>query len=135
MYKWWRTFAMIYNAWRIPKLPRMLATRYDSIPRETIDVMRRLGIRDPRGIQVAMRRYNVTSIKDLVALLEYQKPKRNIRQRLWLAVARIIGETDHPTFFREIRKKPPSGAKLTAKVEISQRIKTARHIMSGGEDV
>ena len=123
------TFFMIYNAWRIPKLPRMLATKYDSIPKETVDVMRRLGIRDPRGIQVAMRRYNVTSIKDLVAILEYQKPKRNIRHRLWLAFARIIGETDHPTFFREIRRKSPPDAKLTADRCIKDRIKTAKEFL------
>jgi hypothetical protein len=129
LYKMWITFFMIYNASRIPKLPRMLAAEYDSIPRETIDVMRRLGIRDPRGIQVAMKHYNVTSIKDLVAILEYQKPKRNIKKRIWLAFARIIGETDNPTFFREIRKKPPSGAKLTAKTEITSRIKTAKEFL------
>jgi hypothetical protein len=124
--KMWITFFMIYNASRIPKLPRMLATKYDSIPPEVVDVMRRLGIRDPRGIQVAMKHYNVTSIKDLVAILEYQKPKRNIRRRLWLAFARIVGETDMPTFSREIRKQPPSGAKLTAQHEIINRIKIAQ---------
>jgi uncharacterized short protein YbdD (DUF466 family) len=127
--KWWVTFAMIYNAWRIPKLPRMLAAKYDYIPKDTVYVMRRLGIRDPRGIQVAMRRYNVTSIKDLVALLEYQKPKRNIRRRIWLAFARIIGETDHPTYFREIRQKQPSGAKLTVEACIRERLKKAKEFL------
>lgn len=128
IYKIWITFIMIYNASRIPKLPRMLAGRYEHIPRETVDVMRRLGCRDPRGVQVAMKRYGVNTIPELVEILEYQKPKRNIRNRVKLAVGRLIGGMENIPHKSEIIASTRQNARNQGIVEIKQRMKKAKEI-------
>jgi len=133
IYKIWITFIMIYNASRIPKLPRMLASRYEQIPPDVKDVMRRLGCRDPRGVKVAMKRYGVTTVEELVAILEYQQPKRNIRYRLWLAVARLIGETSKHPHSDEIIASMPLRKRNQGILEISQRVKIAKGIFRGDE--
>jgi hypothetical protein len=133
IYKIWITFIMIYNASRIPKLPRMLAGDYEQIPKDVVDVMRRLGCRDPRGVKVAMKRYGVNTIDELVAILEYQQPKRNIRHRLWLALARLIGETSKPTHSDEIIASMPRFKRNKGILEIRQRVKIAKGIFRGDE--
>lgn len=129
IYKIWITFIMIYNASRIPKLPRMLAGRYEHIPRETVDVMRRLGCRDPRGVQVAMKRYGVSTIKELVEILEYQKPRRNIVHRFSLAIARIVGGTPEKPHRAEIIASMGIRKRNQGIVEIRQRVKKAKEMM------
>ena len=125
----WRTFFEIYNAWRIPKLPRVYASKYDTIPAEAVDVMRRLGCRDPRGVQIAMKRHGVTSIKELVAILEYQQAKRNTRHRVWLAIGRVVGGRDVDPHRADIMKETRPGKKSAASQDIRQRMKDAARMM------
>jgi len=126
--KIWYTFFMLYNASKIPRLPRMLASRYEEIPPDVKDVMRRLGCRDPRGVRVAMKRYGVSSIDELVAILEYQKPKRNIRRRIWLAVGRVVGGMDKEPHRAEIMRETGTRKRNRGITEIQQRIRIAKGI-------
>lgn len=90
--KLWLTIASIRNYDRIPKLPRgMLATKYTKLTQKEREVLARLGARDPVGIKVAMRRYKVKSIDELMTLLEHQQPKRRVGERWWLALGRLMG--------------------------------------------
>jgi hypothetical protein len=68
---------------RIPKLPRgMLSADYPTMTHDDARVLARLGARDPRGIKVAMKRHNVSSIDELVKLLKHHEIDRQFRQRL-----------------------------------------------------
>lgn len=126
--KIWRTFFMIYNASRIPRLPRMLASDYEVIPRDVVDVMRRLGCRDPRGVRAAMKRYGVNTIPELVEILEYQKAKRNVKNRFWLAIGRVVGGTDEIPHTSEIIASTRQNARNRGIVEIRKRVKIAKEI-------
>ena len=129
LYKLWYTFAMIFNRDRIPKLPRgMLASHYDDIPGEERRVMARLGARDPRGVKVAMKRYGVKTIPELVALLEHQKPKRHIGHRLGLAVDRLIGSHRKNPHQAEISRQERHTARNRGIVEIKERLNQVRQI-------
>lgn len=123
--KLWYALASIRNYDRIPKLPRgMLATEYDpaDLARPEREILARLGARDPRGIQIAMRRYDVKTLEELRAVLEHQRPRRRIWHRLLMALARLAGGHTREVHADEIRKlarrKPNSQAAI-----VEQRIK------------
>ena len=128
MLKIWRTFFMIYNASRIPRLPRMLASDYETIPRDVVDVMRRLGCRDPRGVRAAMKRYGVNTIPELVEILEYQNAKRHVKNRFWLAVGRVVGGMDEIPHKSEIIASTRKNKRNQGIVEIRQRVKIAKEV-------
>lgn len=120
--KIWFTFFRIFNRDRIPKLPRVFATRYDSIPGETRYVMRRLGCRDPRGVEIAMRRYGVATVQELIDLLEHQRPRRRVLHRLWLALARVVGDYDRPPHTDDIKRQSRMTARRRQAIQVAERI-------------
>lgn len=77
-----RFLLRIRNRDRIPKLPRILATEYDSVTDIEARAMARLGIRSPSGLRAAMRRHDVATPDELIELLEHQRPRRNIPERI-----------------------------------------------------
>jgi len=120
----WRAFGMIINRNRIPPLPRgMLATDYKDVASEERRVMARLGARDPKGVKAAMRRYGVSTVQELVNLLEHYKPKRNMLHRFKVGVGRLMGGFDYDPHAEEIRRamRTPTPAQK----DIQQRIKRA----------
>jgi hypothetical protein len=93
------------NKDRIPKLPRgMLATAYDyeALSEDAIRVMARLGIRDPLGLQRAMRKHKVGTVDELVGKIEHQSPTRKIKERAMLALGRAVGGTKTPPHRKEM---------------------------------
>ncbi|MBK8028192.1 MAG: hypothetical protein IPK17_01515 [Chloroflexi bacterium] len=75
---------------RIPKLPRgLLSGEYARLSPDEARVLARLGARDPRGIAVAMKRYKVDSIDELVKLLKHHEVDRQFRQRLSALICRM----------------------------------------------
>lgn len=85
--------------------------------------MARLGARDPKGVKAAMRRYGVSTVQELVDLLEHYKPKRNIGHRLRVGLGRLFGGTDHDPHAEAIRRamrKPTPAQK-----DVQQRVKRA----------
>lgn len=92
LYKLSQVLWMLSNRDYIPKLPRgMLATKYDenAVTSDQWRVLDRIGARDPAGIKRAMKKYQVDSLEDLVAVLEHHKPKRNFKRRLMTALGRL----------------------------------------------
>jgi hypothetical protein len=120
--KLWLALASIRNYDRIPRLPRMLAGEYQTMTRQEREVLARLGARDPIGIKVAMRRYGVSTIEELAAVLEHQQPRRRVGHRLWLAIGRVVGGQPYQPHAEEIRKLARQ-KQNRQQVEIEQRIK------------
>lgn len=130
MIRWfWMAFIRIMNRDRIPKLPRgMLATAYDDVKADERRVMARLGSRDIAGVRRAMRRYGVQTIDELVDLLEHQKPERNTRHRLNMAIGRMIGghETDpHRADIIKALNRREFAKKGKIHAEVQNRVKNA----------
>ena len=124
LHKLWYAFGMIYNRRRVPPLPRgMLATDYEDIPGPERRVMARLGARDPRGVQFAMKRAGVQSVEELVELLDHYKPQRNIWQRIYNGLGRLVGGEDHDPHREEIVKDIRRNKKTTGRVQIEERVK------------
>lgn len=122
--KLWQALAAIRNADRIPKLPRdMLASKYETIDKAERRVLARLGARDPAGIKVALRRYGVSSIPELMQLLEHQKPRRNIGKRIRQALGRLVGGYDHDPHREEILRDERARRRSNQHIEIEQRVK------------
>jgi hypothetical protein len=93
-----RVLWQIRNWERIPKLPRgFYATRYEDVDSAERRVMARLGSRDIAGVRLAMRRHRAKTVDDLVAILEHQRPRRNVWMRFWRLLQRMAGgETTQP---------------------------------------
>lgn len=129
--KFWRAFGMILNRDRIPKLPRgMLATRYENISDDERRVMARMGTRDVNGVRLAMRRHGVSTAKELIELLEHQKPKRNFWHRIHNGIGRAVGGEDHDPHQEEIRQAFRPNKKSQQTAEIMERAKAARRAAS-----
>lgn len=129
MNKLWRTFAYIRNKDRIPKLPRgMLASKYESesLERQDLRVLARLGARDPRGIKVAMRRWGVTTLEALVARLEHYEAQRNIANRVKLAIGRLFGGYQSDPHRAEIIRDERRRKKSLMHIQVEERLKAAR---------
>lgn len=83
---------------RIPTLPRgMLSARYDSISTDERRVLARLGARDPRGINLALKRAGAADVDELVSGLEHFAPRRHVIRRINLMIDRVtMGSRRHP---------------------------------------
>lgn len=127
----WRTLAAIRNADRIPKLPRgMLATHYEHLTRQDREVLARLGARDPIGIKVAMKRYKVTSVEELLKLLEHQQPRRKIFYRIRQAVGRLLGGYANDPH-REAILRDERARRAAKNIELEQRVKSVSDTFKG----
>jgi hypothetical protein len=127
LYKIWMSFIRIINWERIPKLPRgMLASHYEDVAGDEWRVMARLGSRDFAGVKRAMKQHDCKTIEELVAKLEHQQPRRNIRHRLRLAIGRVVGGHETDPHRAEIIIALNRGKKSNARAEIEQRIKIVR---------
>lgn len=116
---------MILNRDRIPKLPRgMLAAKYtaDEMTPEIRRVLARIGARDPRGVQVAMKRAGVETLEDLVAHLEHFKAERDVSNRFSLGIGRMIGGLDHDPHAEDLRRFHHQRGKSNQLKEIEQRV-------------
>lgn len=102
--KFFRYLYRITNGERIPKLPRMYATEYTTLDPDSARIMMRYGIRSPSGLKLAMKRYKVTTIDDLVARLEHHRAQREIRRKLQQGLERLSTGTKSVPHQREIRK-------------------------------
>lgn len=83
---------------RIPKLPRgMLSARYEQIGREDRRVIARLGARDPRGVEVVLKRTKAADVNELVSRLDHFTPRRRVMRRLNKMIDRLTyGTRSHP---------------------------------------
>lgn len=92
----YRVLFAILPKQRIPKLPRgMFSSEYESYTPDERRVLARLGARDPRGIKVAMQRYGVDSIDELIKLLKHQQPEREIKKRWNALLCRLQDATEY----------------------------------------
>lgn len=127
MNRWYKAFVYICNRDRIPKLPRgMLAAKYETIARPEGRVLARLGARDPLGIKVAMKRHKVETIEELVEKLEHYQPRRNIRQRILMALGRALGGYPHDPHRAEILRDERHSRKSSSRLELEHRLKVTR---------
>lgn len=125
--KLWKAFARIVNRDHIPPLPRgMLSSEYADIPSEERRVMARVGARSPQGVKIAMRRYGVSTVNELVALLDHHKAKRNVMTRLQAGIRRVLGGTPYDPHAEELRRLGRNRKKDRDLKEIQQRVKVAR---------
>jgi hypothetical protein len=122
--KVWKYLTRIYNRDKIPKLPRMYASEYSSIDLDSERIMARYGIRSPSGLKLAMKRHGVTTVDELVALLEHHKAQRDIRKRLRAGLDRFSSGTTAIPHQKEIRRlvRP----KKRQDLELQQRLKRLR---------
>jgi hypothetical protein len=82
--------------------------------------MARYGIRSPSGMSAAMKKYNVTTIDQLVATLRHHEPRRNLTARLWAILIRASGGFRYNPHQKEIHTHT---FKKTKNIEIHQRLK------------
>lgn len=112
---------------KLPRAPRMFATEYDRADKAEARVMARLGIRSPSGLRVAMKRYNVETIDELVAELEHHQPRRRLAHRIKLMLARASGGTrGHPhagEIYRAVKRR--RGADL-----VDERVKQVKRALT-----
>ena len=83
IYNLYSTLLRILPYQRIPKLPRgMLSAEYLTFDEDTRRVIARLGSRDPRGVKVAMKKYDAETVDELVGKLEHHRVSREFHRRL-----------------------------------------------------
>ena len=98
-----KSFYWIANYHRIPKLPRgFLSSSYTLLNRTERRVLARLGARDPRGIEFALKRAKLKDVHQLIDVLEHQTPKRRMRTRIINGITRIMGSSHEHPHIREI---------------------------------
>jgi hypothetical protein len=118
----------IFNRQYIPPLPRMLATNYnsDELTNDQSRVLARIGARDPAGIKRAFKIYQVDNINDLVAVLEHYQPRRNVRRRLYMALARLSGGYLHDPHADEVKAAFRKSSKMIEIIKIKERQKKVK---------
>lgn len=127
----------IKNYDKIPKLPRgMLASEYEHISRDEARVLAKLGARDPAGIKRAMKRYKVSTIEELVALLEIELPRRNMLHKIRMGLGRLVGGYDYQPHAREIMQElsPRNTQRRRATKAAEQRLKQVKEALRNGTD-
>jgi hypothetical protein len=101
----WRVIGRFFNYDFIPRLPHIYAVEFD--PAELTDderrALARLGARDPRGLRLAMKRYGVDNLPDLIAVLEHHQPKRRIWHRLAMGLGRLSGGVPYDPHGEEMK--------------------------------
>lgn len=82
-------FFRISNRDKIGKAPRMYATHYQRVDKDTGRAMARLGIRSPDNLYGQMKRAGVEDVNEYIKLLRHFKPRAQVwrRVRLWIANA------------------------------------------------
>ncbi len=129
IYKFYQLLWQLKGKDFIPKLPRgMLATEYaeEDVTPDEWRVLARIGARDRHGIKRAMRKYNVTTIPDLIEYLEHHQPKRQPGRRLQTIIGRLIGGYSyhpHEAAIKRAWKQQQNNQKC---IEIQERVKHAK---------
>lgn len=127
--RFWVAFAMIINRKHIPPLPRgMLASEYKTLDEDSRRVIARYGARDPKGVKLAMKKYGVQTVDELVAMLDHHRAKREVMHRLKVGFGRLVGGVDHDPYADQIRRLKRSDKKARATKEIQQRVKHASKV-------
>lgn len=117
---------MIRTYDRIPKLPRgMLSSRYDSVSHDERRVMARLGARDPRGVQVRLRRAGVETVDELVSQLDHYQPKRRFRQRVLDGIGRLTNALPYHPYKVQILADAREESHRVKNPELDERLKRA----------
>lgn len=102
----------------------MLASRYEEmdVTRDQWRVLDRIGARDPAGIKRAMKKYQVDTMEELIALLEHHKPQRKVKQRFINALGRLVpGSYPHDPHEKEVKRAMKLSFETEAYIKIRDR--------------
>lgn len=108
----------------------MLATKYEEsdVTQQQWRVLDRIGARDPAGIKRAMKKYQVDTIDELVAVLEHHKPKRNIKRRLMTALGRLApGSYPHDPHETEVKRAMKMSFEAENYIKIRDRMQKVKN--------
>lgn len=92
---------------RIPPLPGGYTSEYapSALERDCRRVMARRGIRSPRSLKRALKRYRVNTVDELVEVLGHYEYRRDVSRRAHLMAERLIGGLPYPPHRRPKKKR------------------------------
>ena len=107
MSKLWVTIGRLDHWRRLPRLPRAMYSNgdYEGLSRAERECLARVGARDKKSLKVALKRYGVDTVDELLLLLSHHKPRRDIGRRMFQALGRLFGGLEFDPHAREVREE------------------------------
>lgn len=92
---------------RLPRLPYQLANDYDrrEVDENTARVFARVGARSPEGVKLALKKWKVQDVDELIALLPHQNRRANWRRRFASWYTRITGQTPYEPVVKPLMRR------------------------------